>query len=367
MLGRPVCVELPAGQVAKVLEDHIHGKMSLRLPYSTHSMRKRARWPEIWKNRSCLADVLAATGGYQMKPTYATEEMAAAAAASETEGTADDIEKCGYRLRTMMCHLRDAKKNSWKPPAKYDAVRGLISIVRVEPPPLHRKSLQKAAKKAANKAVKKAAASRKPKRQLERNTSSTSHQSSDATSSLAPPSPLGALSPFKCQAAPVGGSDSEDIEEIPILKAAPPQINLELDLDTVIADLFAEPQPKKQEIQTVAVAETPQKPKKQEFQTVAVVETPEKPAASKPKKQEIQTVAVVEAPAKISIDYNAIAALLEGSDATMAPTASEYTQMFKKPAAARKKGKKKKSMKAKGKRRQKKLPQRKLWPRNLGR
>ena len=75
MLGRPVCVELPAGQVAKVLEDHIHGKLSQRLPYSTHSMRKRARWAEIWKNRSCLADVLTATGGYQMKSTYANKEI----------------------------------------------------------------------------------------------------------------------------------------------------------------------------------------------------------------------------------------------------------------------------------------------------
>ena len=156
MLGRPLCVELPAGQVAIVLEDHIHGKVSQRLPYSTHSMRKRARWAEIWKNRSCLADVLTATGGYQMKSTYANEEMHAAAAAAETEGnSADDIEKCAYRLRTMMCHLRNAKKNSWSPPAKYDAVRGLISIVRVEPPPLHRKNMQKAAAKAANKAEKK--------------------------------------------------------------------------------------------------------------------------------------------------------------------------------------------------------------------
>ena len=45
MLGRPVCVELPDGQVAKVLEDHIHGDVTKRLPYSTMSMRKRPRWP----------------------------------------------------------------------------------------------------------------------------------------------------------------------------------------------------------------------------------------------------------------------------------------------------------------------------------
>ena len=108
MRGRPRCIELPKGRIAKVLADHIHGELSMRLPYSCLKMRSRARWGELYKNRSCLQDVLTSTGGFQLKSTYATEEMQLAVDAAEMEGS--DVEKAAYRLRVMMSHLRDAKK-----------------------------------------------------------------------------------------------------------------------------------------------------------------------------------------------------------------------------------------------------------------
>ena len=227
MLGRPLCVELPAGQVAIVLEDHIHGKVSHRLPYSTYSMRKRARWPEIYKSRSCLADVLTATAGFQLKNTYANEEMQTAVDSTETEGSKDEVEKCAYRLRTMMSHLRDAKKNSWMPPRKFDAVRGLISLVQVGNPPMHRTSKQKAMAKLKRQAEKQAPAKgKKPERQLKRNTSSTSEQSSAGSSSVQPPSPLGALRKVQ----PDTADESDGVEEVPVVKVAPQRIDLELNI-----------------------------------------------------------------------------------------------------------------------------------------
>ena len=91
MLGRPRYIELPTGRIAKVLEDHIHGKIAMRLPYSCLKMRSRGRWGELYKNRSCLQGVLASTGGFQLKSTYATEEMQKAVETTEMQEIASDV------------------------------------------------------------------------------------------------------------------------------------------------------------------------------------------------------------------------------------------------------------------------------------
>ena len=95
---------------------------------------------------------------------------------------------------------------------------------------------------------------------------------------MTPQSPLGALPKFQYQAA----DDSDGVEEVPVLKMAPPKIDLELDLDSVIADLFTEPQPRM--VETAAVAETPQKTKKAGSLPADTLPTPVKPAPVKPKK-----------------------------------------------------------------------------------
>ena len=94
-------------------------------------------------------------------------------------------------------------------------------------------------------------------------------------------------------------------------------------MDSVIADLFTEPQAL---AQTAAVVKTPEKSKKADSLPADSLPTPVKLAA----------------PSKVTVDYNAVEVLLAGSKKTVPPTVSEYAKLFKRPAGKKKKKTKKK-------------------------
>ena len=134
MTGRPRCGILAVGVLSATLNDHIFGDVAKLLPYSELNFRRRAKWAELHKNRVCLADVLTASSGYQLNPTYTTAEVIATVKDKDIASTADACEKYGYRLRAQLSHLMAARKNTWAPPQKFDAVRGLINMTRVDEP-----------------------------------------------------------------------------------------------------------------------------------------------------------------------------------------------------------------------------------------
>ena len=85
------------------------------LQYSDMKMRRRARWPELYKHRSALADLLTFSDGLMLKDLYVTS----AVAANELVATPAQIEAFGYRVRTMMSHLYAARAHGYTPPKTY--------------------------------------------------------------------------------------------------------------------------------------------------------------------------------------------------------------------------------------------------------
>ena len=48
----------------------------------------------------------------------------------------DGLEKVGFRVRTLMMQARNAKMGMWTLPARYQALKGMFQLARVESPPI---------------------------------------------------------------------------------------------------------------------------------------------------------------------------------------------------------------------------------------
>ena len=137
-MGRPVCIKMSPGiskQVTLVLDSHLVPPLESVARYRKIQMRRRPVWQEIYRNRAVVTDLLNASGGYQL-PQKAFEKVAETWHLQEGnfEADAEDIVKFVYRCRVQMAHLRYANLNGWTPPTKFQALRGLIQIARIDDP-----------------------------------------------------------------------------------------------------------------------------------------------------------------------------------------------------------------------------------------
>ena len=264
------------------------------------------------KNRAILADILTATAGHQVCNLFLVKEMQDAIKDQELQASLEEIEQLCYRIRVQMSHLRDAKIKNFAIPQRCAAVNGIVHMITVDSPPV-------AAKAKRRKLHRSGSTTPKAKhRKLDRSDSSASQ----SANSPMPPFDATHSNQHVLALADEADEDDEDsdnsVQEIQVVKIPAPRVDLEIELDDVLADLFTHPQP--QPLEDVPdVASTPKKKVGQS------ADTPEKLDN-----------------AKVVVNYTAVEAVLAAnSKTTPPPTLAEYNKLFKRPAAAKKKKKKK--------------------------
>ena len=76
--GRPPCLKVTPGvsaQIGLALDAHVAPPLESVARYGKLRMRRRPRWQEVYRNRSVVADLFAASGGYQL-PQKGFEKIA---------------------------------------------------------------------------------------------------------------------------------------------------------------------------------------------------------------------------------------------------------------------------------------------------
>ena len=98
-------------------------------------MRRRPVWQEVFRNRALVTDLFNASGGYQLAQK-GLEKVVQKRQTQEGNFEADEdtIVKFVYRCHVQMAHLKYANLNGWTPPMKFQALRGLIQIARIDIP-----------------------------------------------------------------------------------------------------------------------------------------------------------------------------------------------------------------------------------------
>ena len=134
--GRITCVDLDDGLAASLLSDSLPmaAHCSNLVLYTELNFRRRGKWSELYKNRSFLADVFMATGGYLVRQSSLQRQMTAYVRKNNIQGEAMDIESLVYRIRAMMSHLRDAKAKAHKIPRRFECLASVLNNVRIEAP-----------------------------------------------------------------------------------------------------------------------------------------------------------------------------------------------------------------------------------------
>ena len=263
------------------------------------------------KNRVILADILTATAGHQVCNKYLEKEMQAAIEDQELEATQDEIEKLCYRIRVQMSHLRDANIQKFAIPQRFAAANGLVHMITVGDPPVAAKKRKKNKSKKTNES----STPKAQRRKLDRSENSAS-QSASATS----PMPRFDATHRNQHLLALAGDEADDdsdnsVQEVEIAKVPAPRVDLEMELDDVLADLFTHPQP---------------------------LENKDEPVTSTPPKkvgQSINTPEKLDNP-KVVVNYKAVeSVLLANSMNTPPPTLAEYNKLSKRPAVEKKENK----------------------------
>ena len=104
--------------------------------YHKESVKQSAAWPEIFKNRHFLGDLLAITKGQLLKQLLFENQFSKFAKSHEWIGNADDCTAITRRPRLMLSHMWNAKRNNQKVPARYAQVQYLINAMARQPRPV---------------------------------------------------------------------------------------------------------------------------------------------------------------------------------------------------------------------------------------
>ena len=103
--------------------------------YNQLKPRRKPEWSEMWRTRAVLRDCLESSRGYQLKQKDVESCVEKALKDRKVDGSADDIEDCGYRIRAMMMHARNTTNRMWSLPAKYAKLQACVDLARTDPPP----------------------------------------------------------------------------------------------------------------------------------------------------------------------------------------------------------------------------------------
>ena len=135
--GRIPCIHLGKGALKEVLSDHLVVPLAGCNQYSQLKFRRRGKWAEMHRNRGFATDMFVATKGFCLSQSYLTSEIALAGKPLKPEMTKDDddVENLAYRIRAMMAHFRNAKKESFPVPTRYAALAAVIHLARLDAPP----------------------------------------------------------------------------------------------------------------------------------------------------------------------------------------------------------------------------------------
>ena len=136
--GRIACGRM-TDEFGGSIEMHVSGSdLASWFPYSQLNARRTPVWHEMWRLRSAVSDVLVASNGYQLKQKDV--DRALVKLWKKLQPTivpdVDGLEKVGFRVRTLMMQARNAKMGMWTLPTRYQALKGMFQLARVEGPPI---------------------------------------------------------------------------------------------------------------------------------------------------------------------------------------------------------------------------------------
>ena len=103
------------------------------LPYPKGSNKHRASWPDIWRCRHFLADILAITRGQLLRMKSWEDQVAKFLAQAPHRFTRDEVSLVARRPRLTPSHLWNAKRDTAPVPKRYDQLKALVSCMAVTP------------------------------------------------------------------------------------------------------------------------------------------------------------------------------------------------------------------------------------------
>ena len=125
--GRIPEANLPKGALHDCLVPHIVLPVSGLVPYSQLNLRRRGKWPELYRNRAVTTDIFSATKGQCVRQKYLYEEVVAIVKELDANFVERDVDDLCYRIRAMMSHLRSAKGNSYPTPQRFVGLDAVLA------------------------------------------------------------------------------------------------------------------------------------------------------------------------------------------------------------------------------------------------
>ena len=136
--GRHPEADLDDKVARQILEANISKKSTVDsiAEYSQLGMRRRGPWSELLKHRSLIGDLFAASNGLLVKQVGFGRQVAGFLRDAGIPHCADDVEKILYRVRCMMAHALDHKRNGRKPDLRHAAFNAVLDGIRLPDEPM---------------------------------------------------------------------------------------------------------------------------------------------------------------------------------------------------------------------------------------